>query len=111
MTESKELKKLQDLILLKPTEIKYRVVDKKRREQYAKGKLQGIEKHINGKIGELLITVCHWNDWHGSLWVRIQKRDSSSNEISLDSGVIEELAEELNRIKQGRVLEKQGESK
>ena len=74
---------------------KYLIVDRTRKN---KNNLEGIttlkkdSKAVNRKI-----IVSKWWNWDTSLWIYIKDKDNS---IILDSGVIEELAEEIKKIKE-----------
>ena len=75
---------------------KYRIVQKKRQE---KKNMNGISPFkAKGKTAPIEIT--NWNSWKSSYWVCL--RDYKDQMIILDSGVIEELASAIKRIKQGK---------
>ena len=78
----------------KDEEVVYRIVAKKRREHKS---LDGIK--ITKDLGDgqtTRIGLVRWNNWNTSFRVTIE---DNGKQIYLDSGVIEELAEEIRRLK------------
>lgn len=74
-------------------QITYLIYDKPRRE--GKG-LEGIRpKKSKGHHVSRYIVVAKWNEWHSSEWVKFV---CLKQEIIVDSGVIKELAKELEQI-------------
>lgn len=74
----------------------YRIVPKSRNE---KKNLSGIAPfRAKGKERKAPIQITFWHGWQNSFWVQIKDCNAS---IIVDSGVIEELAEEIKKIKKG----------
>jgi hypothetical protein len=73
---------------------KYRIIEKNRRE---KKNLNGIVP-FRAKGKKAPIEITNWHGWKTSLWVSI--RHYPNQQIVLDSGIIEELAAAIRRIKQ-----------
>lgn len=73
----------------------YRIVSFKRKNK--EGYLEGIE-YAKRKMrkDERSILISKWNGWDKSFWIKIK---GHSSQVILDSGVIEQLAEEIKRIK------------
>ncbi len=72
----------------------YRIISKKRNE---KKSLEGIVKAKRKLRKEQSgVSISDWNTWENSFWVKIQ---TYSNSVIIDSGVIEELAKEIKRLK------------
>lgn len=72
----------------------YRIIDRKRKE---KRNLEGIsEMKPDGMQPIKKVVIKNWNNWDHSFWVNIIEGEDS---IVFDSGVIEELYEEIQKLK------------
>lgn len=79
----------------KRDEIEYRIVSFKRRNN-KKGYLEGIE-YARKKLKGCGIVISNWIGWDTSFWVKIT--GLTGQVIILDSGVIEQLSDEIKRLK------------
>lgn len=72
---------------------KYRIVDTKRSE---KKNLEGIvELKPRGRT-DRKVTIRNWGNWNNSFWIKF---DDYGDKIIVDSGVIEELYNEIQKLK------------
>jgi len=109
------------MVMLKGDDImeeKYRIIQRPKKQ--SKGNVEGIIKVKNLLKQTRTIIIKEWNNHKSSFWIRISSETSYRNEdfsgitkvinipttIILDSGVIEELAEEIKRLKKDFVKKK-----
>jgi len=66
-----------------------------------KENMEGIARfRAKGKTAPIEIT--NWADWEHSYWVRLNIRHPNARALIVDSGVIEELADAIRRIRRGK---------
>jgi len=71
----------------------------KSRAKTKEGYLEGIQETQRPNQVSNLIEVSRWQNWDKSFWVKIQRFNSY---VIVDSGVIEQLADEIRRLKKAK---------